>query len=87
MMQSCVDALAVRNKNIVKRLTYAGTYNDKDLSLRLKKVLLSDETKVNSIGLDVREFVNGLKWQALNPLKGLQCIDLMARCRRNCENK
>lgn len=53
-------------KNIAKRLVFARTHKNKDLSF-WKKILWSDETKVNRMGPDGRVFVHRPKNQALNP--------------------
>lgn len=53
-------------KNIAKRLLFARTHKNKDLSF-WKKILWSDETKVNRMGPDGRVFVHRPKHQALNP--------------------
>ena len=53
-------------KNIAKRLLFARTHKSKDLSF-WKKILWSDETKVNRMGPDGRVFVHRPKRQALNP--------------------
>lgn len=52
-------------KNIKKRLHFAKTHKQKDLSF-WKKILWSDETKVNRIGPDGRTIVHRPKNQALN---------------------
>lgn len=53
-------------KNISNRLLFARTHKSKDLSF-WKKILWSDETKVNRMGPDGRVFVHRPKRQALNP--------------------
>lgn len=53
-------------KNIAKRLVFARTHRSRDLPF-WKKILWSDETKVNRMGPDGRVIVHRPKRQALNP--------------------